>query len=104
MLDIEKPADDTAENDAESLRTSGTRESGGRKEIDHDVLRDIELEVMELRASLETQGLFKDAIQDICDEKRRNLIKEQEAILASPMNTGGLQTNTKSSAGRHVED
>mmetsp|Transcript_71873 Transcript_71873/g.113871 ORF Transcript_71873/g.113871 Transcript_71873/m.113871 type:complete len:1139 (+) Transcript_71873:152-3568(+) len=112
MLDIERPGDhyrlDNVEDNAESLqeshRTSSTKESDGKKEIDHDVLRDIELEVMELRASLETQGLFKDAIQDICDEKRRNLIKEQEAILASPMNTGGLQMSTKSSAGRHVED
>jgi hypothetical protein len=100
MLDIEKPdAARDAESLQESQRTSSTKDSSGRKEIDNDVLRDIELEVMELRASLETQGLFKDAIQDICDEKRRNLIKEQEAILASPMNTGGLHT-TKAAHGR----
>merc|ERR1711948_224507 len=44
----------------------------------------IELEVMELRASLEMQGLHRDAIEDICDEKRQRLIEEQEASLASP--------------------
>merc|ERR1712185_488381 len=36
-------------------------------------------EVMELRVELEQQGLFRDAIQDCCDEKRRELIEEHLA-------------------------
>merc|ERR1712087_715378 len=56
----------------------------GRSRIPHAVLRNIELEVMELRASLEPQGLHRDAIDDICDEKRQRLIEEHEASLASP--------------------
>merc|ERR1712087_258267 len=56
----------------------------GRSRIPHAVLRNIELEVMELRASLEAQSLHRDAIDDICDEKRQRLIEEHEASLASP--------------------
>lgn len=87
MLDIERPEDPNAlevsadEGDAEAPPPS----DGAAGRIEHKVLRNIELEVMELRASLETQGLHRDAIEDICDEKRQRLIEEHEATLASPM-------------------
>jgi len=91
MLDIERPEDPvtlevTADDEgagAEAEALPLTEDAGSR--IEHTVLRNIELEVMELRASLETQGLHRDAIEDICDEKRQRLIEEHEATLASPM-------------------
>lgn len=42
------------------------------------LLRDIELEVMELRASLELKGLHRDAIQDACKKKKKEMIEEHE--------------------------
>jgi len=85
-LDIERPEDPaalevSADDDVETRCLVG----GAGSRIDHEVLRSIELEVMELRASLETQGLHRDAIDDICGEKRQRLIEEHEATLASPM-------------------
>merc|ERR1712187_375890 len=64
------------------------------KPLDNDDqggLQNIELEVMELRASLTAQGLFRDSIEEICEEKRQRLIEEHQASmgfgasLASPM-------------------
>eukprot|EP00927_Polykrikos_kofoidii_P045087 TRINITY_DN3894_c0_g1_i1.p1 TRINITY_DN3894_c0_g1~~TRINITY_DN3894_c0_g1_i1.p1 ORF type:complete len:1165 (+),score=247.60 TRINITY_DN3894_c0_g1_i1:210-3704(+) len=94
MLDIERPEDpkrlDPAGLDGVD---GGLSVSGGfgtafcstsARSIDHGLLRNIELEVMEMRASLENQGLFRDAIEEICDEKRQRLIEEHEASLASP--------------------
>jgi len=87
MLDIERPEDpfslEVNDNDGEAEAPHLADGAGSR--IEHKVLRNIELEVMELRASLETQGLHRDAIEDICDEKRQRLIEEHEATLASPM-------------------
>lgn len=45
--------------------------------VDRCSMRNIELEVMELRASLATQGLHRDAIDDICSEKREQMILEE---------------------------
>jgi len=93
MLDIERPEDPAAlEPDAaagDDTATGPTDPGSGGEEaaapkIEHGVLRNIELEVMELRASLETQALHRDAIDDICDEKRQRLIDEHESNLASP--------------------
>jgi len=88
MLDIERPEDPSVlEPDAaagEDAATGSGAEEAAAPKIDHGVLRNIELEVMELRASLETQGLHRDAIDDICDEKRQRLIDEHESNLASP--------------------
>jgi len=53
--------------------------------IEASAMRDIELEVSELRASLQLQGLHRDAIDDICDEKRQRLLEEHKATLAGPM-------------------
>merc|ERR1711988_1996725 len=69
----------TASNSAEAVTPEAAGDAGdtsGTKQLDRGVLRKIELEVMELRADLETQGLFRDSIQEICDEKRQRLIAE----------------------------
>merc|ERR1712151_1155031 len=97
MLDIERPEDPAAfepladlatdgvvDNNAETITLETTLNDHPSCRIDRVVLRNIELEVMELRASLEPQGLHRDAIDDICDEKRQRLIEEHEASLASP--------------------
>jgi len=73
----------TKDSTPETLPVDADR---GKKEMDKATLRDIDLEVDELRASLEIQGLFRDAIKDICDEKRQRLIEEHTATLDSPMN------------------
>lgn len=91
LLDIERPEDPasleptatiSSERAADNELPPVTASDGSK--LDHAVLRNIELEVMEMRASLEMQGLHRDAIQDICDEKRQRMIKEHEASLASP--------------------
>lgn len=92
LLDIERPEDPAKlAIDADPVETAGSsaEPEAAASKMDRDVLRGIELEVMELRASLETQGLHRDAIQDICDEKRQRLIDEHEATLKSPMNKDG---------------
>lgn len=88
-LDIERPEDPAAfDPHARAQEAHGTDAGGaaaeGKSRVDRGALRRIELEVMELRASLENQGLFRDAIEDICGEKRQRLIEEHEASLASP--------------------
>jgi len=91
VLDIERPEDPAklerfSEVAGESIfpDTEALQPETATSKMEHAVLRNIELEVMELRASLETQGLHRDAIEDICDEKRQRLIDEHERTLASP--------------------
>merc|ERR1712110_131833 len=55
---------------AEANRTGGNPSESVQKNID--------LEVMELRASLQSQGLFRDAIEEICNEKRQRLLEEHQ--------------------------
>eukprot|EP00439_Symbiodinium_sp_Y106_P007604 s2818_g1.t1 len=48
-------------------------------EANQALLADIELEVMELRASLELKGIHRDAIQDPCKKKRKEMLEEHDA-------------------------
>merc|ERR1712060_244701 len=73
----------TAEG-GDTAKADEDKEVEAENKIDRAVLRDIELEVMEMRASMELQGLHRDAIEDICNEKRQRMIEEHEAVLASP--------------------
>jgi len=83
-MDSDKPEDtsDIPAMDAGAGAASQADLEERRANLD----RDIDLEVMELRASLVLQGLHTDAIQDICDEKRQRMIDEFEASFTSPMN------------------
>merc|ERR1712085_46635 len=71
------PSDDSDSEEVEELAkkrketgtTSGKKESKPIK-VDASFLKNIDLEVLELRASLDFQGLHRDSIEDICDEKR----------------------------------
>merc|ERR1712125_186645 len=78
-LPAKSPSSDDGDG-AEAKRIGGNPDESVRKNID--------LEVMELRASLQSQGLFRDAIEDICNEKRQRLLEEHQqgnmATLASP--------------------
>merc|ERR1712087_900950 len=79
---------------AKKRKESGT--SSGKKEsklikVDASFLKNIDLEVLELRASLETQGLHRDSIEDICDEKRQRLIEEYEANVIAAAGAGGCR-------------
>lgn len=94
VLDIERP-EDLSMLDSESLfgtevqgLQAASEAVGSAGRIEHSVLRNIELEVMELRASLELQGLHRDAIEDICDEKRQRLIEDHEATLGGTLTAG----------------
>lgn len=83
VLEIDTPQERPASNPMASGEAAGEAPKTDSK-IDSSSLRHIELEVMEMRASLETQGLHRDAIEDICEEKRQRLTEEHEASLASP--------------------
>ncbi|CAE7725171.1 unnamed protein product [Symbiodinium sp. CCMP2592] len=48
-------------------------------EANQALLADIELEVMELRASLELKGIHRDAIQEACKKKRKEMLEEHDA-------------------------
>jgi len=83
--DIENSKDPASLEPGDEVSSELPVSATSASKLDRGLLRTIELEVMELRASLEIQGLHRDAIQDICDEKRQRLIEEHEASLASPM-------------------
>merc|ERR1712194_534784 len=84
------PSDDSASEEVEEMgeeveetgTTSGKKESKPIK-VDASFLKNIDLEVLELRASLDFQGLHRDSIEDICDEKRQRLVEEYEASVAA---------------------
>merc|ERR1712194_996510 len=84
------PSDDSDSEEVEELAkkrketgtTSGKKESKPIK-VDASFLKNIDLEVLELRASLDFQGLHRDSIEDICDEKRQRLVEEYEASVAA---------------------
>eukprot|EP00933_Yihiella_yeosuensis_P015578 TRINITY_DN13549_c0_g3_i1.p1 TRINITY_DN13549_c0_g3~~TRINITY_DN13549_c0_g3_i1.p1 ORF type:complete len:1097 (-),score=293.80 TRINITY_DN13549_c0_g3_i1:124-3414(-) len=84
MLDIERPEDPSKlDFEANTAVEEETKSSTTASTIDHKLLRDIELEVMELRASLELKGTHRDVIEEQCDQKRKSMIEEHEAGLSA---------------------
>merc|ERR1712070_185115 len=68
-----------AHDEEEEADTEVSGQAAEPREVDPTLLRDIELEVMELRASLQLQGTHRDAIEDICNKKKQEMIEEHEA-------------------------
>lgn len=73
MLDVHQ----SSANEADETEASQTEAKSS--EAHNNLLRDIELEVMELRASLELKGVHRDAIQDACNKKQKEMMKEHQA-------------------------
>ncbi|CAE7943990.1 RRC1, partial [Symbiodinium sp. KB8] len=70
MLDIQRP--DAGQG---SSKEEASPEEQPASEATQALLGDIELEVMELRASLELKGIHRDAIQEACKKKRKEMLE-----------------------------
>jgi len=62
-----------------------------KKEKERIALRSIDLEIMELRADLQMQGLRGEDLQEALDERRKSMMDEHRAATESLMNKDGAQ-------------